>query len=52
MYQKESESEILNSDEDKVLQEFIICCLLDPKFPNFVKKVDNLLGNILNDKIE
>ncbi|RNA04608.1 meiotic recombination REC114-like protein [Brachionus plicatilis] len=38
IYQQESEVDILNSEDDKVLQEFIICCLIDPMFPSFVKK--------------
>ncbi|CAF0839819.1 unnamed protein product [Brachionus calyciflorus] len=50
IYQQESENELLNGEEDKVLQEFIICCLLDPKFPNFVKKVDNLFNTVLKDE--
>lgn len=49
IYQNEPEKDILNSEEDKVLQEFMICCLIDPLFPSFVKKVDYTFAKILKE---
>ena len=52
LYQEKSENELLNDTEDNSLNEFIICCLLDPKFPMFVKKVETLLNDILKEDLK
>lgn len=49
LYQNRPENELLNDKEDSALEEFIICCLLDPNFPGFVNKVECVLKNILKD---
>lgn len=48
-YQQTDETDLLGGEEESVLNEFIVNCLLDPKFPSFVKKVENVLNKALKD---
>ena len=53
-YQSMNENEILDEgrgddNDESILSEFIVSCLLDPKFPAFVQKVENALNKTLKD---
>lgn len=48
-YQQADETDLLSGEEESVLNEFIVSCILDPKFPSFVKKVENVLNKALKD---
>ena len=51
-YSGKSSSELLNDNkEDKVLEEFIVNCLLDPTFVPFVSKVQSVLNNIVTKEL-
>ena len=43
----------INTDpqEDKVLEEFIVNCLLDPSFPQFVLKVQKVLTKVVAEEL-
>lgn len=43
----------INTDpqEDKVLEEFIVNCLLDPSFPQFVLKVQKVLTKVVSEEL-
>ena len=36
---------------EKVIEEFIVSCLMDPAFPKFVDKVETLFTDILNTEL-
>ncbi len=42
-------SELLDDQDESLLNEFVVSCLLDPKFPAFVEKVDQVLKKALKD---
>ena len=44
-YQQQSDDDLL--DNSGTLKEFIVCCLLDPKFPGFVSRVEQHFTDIL-----
>ena len=48
-YQQQTENDLLDCKEEDTnsMKEFIICCLLDPKFPGFVRKVERELTGII-----
>jgi hypothetical protein len=46
-YQENDECDSL---DETVLKEFVTNCLLDPKFPNFVKKIELLVAKIITDE--
>lgn len=53
-YQSMNENEVLDeaaneADDESILSEFVVSCLLDPKFPAFVQKVENVLNKALKD---
>ncbi len=39
-------------ENDSSLKEFIVSCLLDPKFSNFVKKVETCLVDVVNNELK
>ena len=47
-YQQQETDELLEGNSS--LQEFVVGCLLDPNFPNFVKQVESILTDILKSE--
>ena len=42
-YQQVEEKDTQNEiKENETLNEFVVCCLLDPKFPAFVNKMEKI----------
>jgi len=39
-----------SDDEDRVLQEYIKMCLLDPTFSRFVKRVEKQIVNLISSE--
>jgi hypothetical protein len=50
LYQETSESEFMDEEGSSVLKEFVTSCLLDPHFPAFVKKIELLVAQVINDE--
>jgi hypothetical protein len=46
-----SDSMLPSSKEERSLREFVVCCLLDPAFPSFVKKIEKVFNQVLNDEL-
>ncbi len=49
-YEQVEEAELIGRADKSALDEFVVCCLLDPKFPGFVKKIENVLNGVLKDE--
>lgn len=50
-YQQQSNADLTDEKEESTLKEFIVCCLMDPKFPKFVRNVESVLTNIVNNEL-
>jgi hypothetical protein len=47
-YQQQSDDD---EKEEDTLKEFIVSCLMDPKFPKFVRNVEGVFTNIVNNEL-
>jgi hypothetical protein len=51
-YQQQPIEDLFDEIKEKnTLEEFIISCLLDPSFPNFVSRVEKLITNIMESEL-
>ena len=51
LYASQSAASVVDPKEEKVLEEFIISCLLDPTFPQFVQRVHSILKKVVADEL-
>ena len=51
LYANQSAASVVDPKEEKVLEEFIVSCLLDPTFPQFVQKVQSILKKVVADEL-